>query len=296
MSLQAKVSMKRANGWRNYLYIAPAVLFVFCFCILSIIFTLFISFTDWTGLGRFKFVGFSNYVAVFQDKNFLLSCINTLVWVAAGLIIPVVFPLLFAIAITKSSFSTLFKNIFYFPNAVSGVIVGLIMTSLLSMYGLPQLLGMLGFENLDKNWLNIPYVNTGVMIGASVWQGIGMNMLLFIIGLVNMPTEPIEAAKMEGASGIGLYTKIILPLLKPTIIVVVLMSLVNSFKTFDSIWIMTGGGPYRTSETLAVTMYKETFSNNHLGMGSAIAVMLSVIILFISIFYLRKTFTREGSH
>ncbi|MBC1231678.1 carbohydrate ABC transporter permease [Listeria booriae] len=294
MSLQAKPNLRRGAGLKTYLYIAPAVLFVFCFCILSILFTLVISFTNWSGLGDFEFVGFSNYIAVFQDKNFLLSCINTLVWVAAGLIIPVVLPLLFAIAITKSSFSTLFKNLFYFPNAVSGVIVGLIMTSLLSMYGLPQLLGMMGFENLDKNWLNIPYVNTGVMIGAGIWQGIGMNMLLFIIGLVNMPTEPIEAAKLEGASGLTLYTKIILPLLKPTIIVVVLMSLVNSFKTFDSIWVMTGGGPYRTSETLAVTMYKESFSNSHLGMGSAIAVMLSVIILVISIFYLRKTFTREG--
>ncbi|EAE8347644.1 sugar ABC transporter permease [Listeria monocytogenes] len=296
MSLQARANLKRGGGLKPYLYIAPAVLFVFCFCSLSIIFTLFISFTDWSGLGSFKFVGFDNYVAVFQDKNFLLSSINTLVWVAAGLIIPVILPLLFAIAIIKSSFATIFKNLFYFPNAVSGVIVGLIMTSLLSMYGLPQLLGMLGFENLDKNWLNIPYVNTGVMIVAGIWQGIGLNMLLFIIGLVNMPSEPIEAAKLEGASGLTLYTKIILPLLKPTIVVVVLMSLVNSFKTFDSIWVMTGGGPYRTSETLAVTMYKESFSNNHLGMGSAIAVMLSVIILVISIFYLRKTFTKEGSN
>ncbi|MBC1814233.1 sugar ABC transporter permease, partial [Listeria booriae] len=222
--------------------------------------------------------------------------INTMVWVFAGLIIPVILPLLFAIAITKSSFPTVFKNLFYFPNAVSGVIVGLIMTSLLSMYGLPQLLGMLGFENLDKNWLNIPYVNTGVMIVSGIWQGIGLNMLLFIIGLVNMPKEPIEAAQLEGASGVSLYTKVILPLLKPTIVVVVLMSLVNSFKTFDSIWVMTGGGPYRTSETLAVTMYKESFSNNHMGVGSAIAVMLSVIILIISIFYLRKTFQKEGSN
>ncbi|SQC72292.1 sn-glycerol-3-phosphate transport system permease protein ugpA [Listeria fleischmannii subsp. fleischmannii] len=161
---------------------------------------------------------------------------------SSGPYYPGCFTASFAIAITKSSFATIFKNLFYFPNAVSGVIVGLIMTSLLSMYGLPQLLGMLGFENLDKNWLNIPYVNTGVMIVAGIWQGIGMNMLLFIIGLVNMPTEPIEAAKIEGATGFGLYTKIILPLLKPTIIVVVLMSLVNSFKTFDGIWIMTGGG------------------------------------------------------
>ena len=131
------------------------------------------------------------------------------------------------------------------------------------------------------------------MIGASVWQGIGTNLVLLIVGLSNLPSEPIEAARLDGAKGLQLYRYVVLPLLKPTLVIVLLMAIINSFKTFDGIWLMTGGGPYRTSETLAVTMYKETFINNSYGYGSAVATVLSVIVLIISITYLRQTFKED---
>jgi ABC-type sugar transport system permease subunit len=286
--------IKRKENMRNYLYILPAVSLVFLFFICSIIYTLVLSFTDWSGVGSFHFIGFANYLNLFKDPNFRTSLINTLIWVASSLIIPFLIPLLLAIAIVNSSYATLFKNLLYFPNAISGTIVGLIMATMLSVSGLPHLLGVIGFKNLETNWLSIPYTNTLVMIISSIWQGIGLNLILFIVGLNNIPKEPIEAAKIEGASTIQLYTKVVIPLLKSTTTVVILMSLVNSFKVFDNIWVMTNGGPYRTSETLALTMYKETFANSKLGYGSAIAIMLTIVILFISFFYLKSTFNEKG--
>ncbi|WP_408008228.1 carbohydrate ABC transporter permease [Pseudalkalibacillus sp. A8] len=276
-----------------YLYILPAAILVFTFFVSSTIFTFYTSFTDWNGMGEMNFVGLTNYIELFKDGYFLHAILNTLIWVIAAFIIPVLIPLVMAIMIFNSRHGTTFKNLFYLPNAISPTIGSLIIMALLSTYGLPKLLGMLGFESLNQDWLIIPYVNTFVMIGAGVWQGIGTNLILYIVGLSNIPTDPIEAAKIDGASGFRLYKDVVIPLLKPTLVIVLLMSIIGSFKTFDGIWVMTAGGPYRTSETLAVTMYKETFVNGKYGYGSSVATVLSIIVLFISWFYLKRTFKGE---
>ena len=273
-----------------YLYVLPAAVIVIVFFISSTSFTFFTSFTNWDGLGQMDFVGLDNYIRLFQDGYFIQSLLNTLIWVGASLIIPVLIPLVLAILITNSPLGSMFKNLFYLPNAVSPTIGALIIATLLSTYGLPSLLGLLGFESLNTYWLDIPYVNTFVMIGASVWQGIGTNLILLIVGLNNIPSEPIEAAKIDGAGGFSLYRRVILPMLKPTMAIVLLMSIVNSFKVFDLIWLMTNGGPYRTSETLVITMYKETFINGNYGYGSAVATILSLIVLVFSYFYIKRMF------
>ncbi|WP_395520821.1 carbohydrate ABC transporter permease [Enterococcus faecium] len=276
-----------------YFYVLPAALLVTVFFIMSAIFTFSLSFTKWNGLSDIQFVGLENYIRLFHDGYFIQSLLNTLIWVFSALIIPVIIPLVLAIMVINSRWVTAFKNIFYLPNAVSPTIGALIMTSLLSNYGLPKLLETVGLTETTTYWLGIPYVNTFVMIGSSVWQGIGTNLILLIVGLSNLPAEPVEAAKLDGASGFKLYRYVILPLLKPTLIIVLLMAIINSFKTFDGIWLMTGGGPYRSSETLAVTMYKETFANGSYGYGSTVAVVLSIIVLAISVIYLRQTFKED---
>lgn len=293
MTKTTEVKRKNMIYWKDYLYIAPAVLFIGIFFITSIFYTIRLSFFEWDGFSEMTFNGINNYLNLFQDSNFLLSVLNTLIWVVCSMVTSVLLPLLFAIMITRSSALTMFKNIFYFPTALSVTVGGMIMATLLSTYGLPQIFGWLGKPELVRDWLAIPYVNTFIMILTGVWQGIGLNMLLFISGIRNMDNSPIEAALIEGASGIKMYTKVILPLLKPTIIVVLLMALVNSFKVFDGIWVMTKGGPYRTSETLALTMYEESFIYNHFGNGAAVAVVLTAVILVVSYFNIRNTFKED---
>lgn len=290
---QKNVISKKKSCLGDYLYIAPAVAFVGIYFISSILYTVYLSFFEWDGFSQKIFVGFGNYMNLFHDKNFLISVSNTVIWVLCSLVTQVVLPLLFAIMITRSSFLKLFKNIFYFPTALSGTVGGMIMATLLSTYGLPYLMGQLIDKSWVRDWLAIPHVNTFIMILTGIWQGIGLNMLLFISGLRNMDHTPVEASMIDGAGGIRLYTRVILPLLRPTIIVVLLMSLVNSFKVFDSIWVMTKGGPYRTSETLALTMYEESFIYNRFGNGAAIAVILTIVILFVSYFNIKGTFKEE---
>ena len=271
--------------YKDYLYIAPAVIFITVFFISSIIYAFRLSFFEWDGFSDMKFVGLDNYIKLFRDKNFLTSVMNTVIWVASSLVL--------SLAIIKSSWSGGFKNIFYFPSALSGTVGGLLMTSILSIYGLPKIMGTLGFPELVRDWLSIPYANTFVMIVSGIWQGLGLNMLLFISGLKSLDSSPIEAARIEGANTLQMYTKVVFPLMKNTIVVVLLMSLVNSFKTFDNIWIMTKGGPYRTSETLALTMYQESFIRNDFGRGAAVAIVLTVVVVFVSYFNIRNSFKEE---
>ncbi len=284
---------KRVEGWTNYLYLLPAVILVAVFFISSIFYTFRLSFFESDGFSEPVFVGLKNYAYLFADSNFMISIMNTVIWVICSFIISVVIPLLLAILICKSSRGTLFKNIFYLPNAMSQTVGGLIIKVMISLYGIPQLFALFGWDWLVKDWLAVPYVNTFLIIVSSLWQGVGLNMILFIVGINNIDKSPIEAATIDGAGTVQLYSKVVFPLLKPTFVVVFLMSLVNSFKVFDSIWVMTKGGPYRSSETLALTMYEESFIRNNLGRGAAVAIVLTLVILAASYFNVRRTFRTE---
>lgn len=281
-------SMLRSK--KDYLYIMPAVVLVVIFFIFSIIYTIRLSLFSWDGFNEQIFVGFNNYAKLFRDSNFLISIRNTTIWVVFSLLISLILPLLFSILIVRSSAASIFKNILYFPSTLSGTVAGLIMVSMLSKYGIPQVFALIGMNDWVRDWLAIPTLNTFVMIFMGTWTGIGMNMLLFIAGLRNMDKNSIEAAMIDGASGLSLYGKIIIPQLKNTTIVVLLMSLVNSFKVFDNIWVMTKGGPFRSSETLALTVYTESFIRNDYGSGAAAAVFLTVIVMIVAYFNLKNTF------
>ena len=182
---------------------------------------------------------------------------------------------------------------FLIPYAISGIGVGVIWSFILSTNGaLDQALAVIGITDPPR-WLVDAPLNTFVMIIAAAWQGVGVNALLFTIGLQSIPKEPLEAARVDGATGVRLFGSILWPMLRPLTAVVVGLSIVASLKTFDIVLSMTKGGPGRASETLALTMYRETFVNSDYGLGSAIAVFLSVVTLVASILYLRQQLSQK---
>ena len=131
------------------------------------------------------------------------------------------------------------------------------------------------------------------MIGAYTWQSTGINMMIFIVGLQGMPKEQLEAAKIDGAKGLTLVFKIVIPMIMPYFVIASLLALINSFRVFDQVWVMTQGGPGRYSETLAVTMYREGFVLFDLGYAASVAVLISLVGLVFSYFYLRSVLTKE---
>lgn len=274
--------------WSARGFIAPGVLGVAVLLYVPLLWTTFISFTEYNGLGDPEWVGLANYVEMFEDPRFLGSVLNTLLWVGGTLLVPVGIGLGVALLTWNLKGGTWLRLPFLIPYAVSGIGVGVIWSFILGSGGaLDQALGAFGIADTPR-WLVDAPLNTIVMILATSWQGVGVNALLFTIGLQSIPKEPLEAAKMDGASGFRLFRSVLWPMLRPLTAVVVGLSIVASLKTFDIVQGMTKGGPGGASETLALTMYKETFVNSDYGLGSAIAVFLTVVTLVASILYLRQ--------
>jgi multiple sugar transport system permease protein len=178
---------------------------------------------------------------------------------------------------------------FLIPYAISGAGVAVVWGFILQPHGaLNDVLTWLHLPGGHSSLLLYRPVNTIVMIVAASWQGVGVNALLFLVGLQSIPREPIEAAQVDGASGWTMFRHIHWPLLRPLTAVVVGLAIVASLKTFDVVWVLTQGGPGRSSETLAVTMYRNTFVANQYGDGSAVAVILTLIAGIASVTYLRS--------
>lgn len=284
---------KSTYQWSARGFIAPGVIMVAVLLYLPLLWTVFLSFTRYNGLGSPEWIGFENYVDMVTDASFVGSLTNTLLWVVGTLVVPVGLGLAVALLTWNLAGGIWLRLPFLIPYAVSGIGVGVIWSFILSSGGaLDQALAVVGIVDPPRWLLDAP-LNTIVMILASAWQGVGVNALLFTIGLQSIPKEPLEAARIDGASGVRLFRSILWPMLRPLSAVVIGLSIVASLKTFDIVLAMTRGGPGRSSETLALTMYRETFNNSDYGLGSAIAVFLTVVTLIASVLYLRQQLSRK---
>jgi multiple sugar transport system permease protein len=240
------------------------------------------------GLSR-SFVGFKNYAALVRDSGFGHAILNTLMWVAGTLILPVLLGLIFAVLFNSVRWGIAARWAVTMPYALSGSATALLWTFMLQSDGaVNQILAGIGLSSWQQEWLLQWPLNTITMIVVTAWQGTGAALILFLIGLQAIPPETLEAARLDGARGLSMFWNIIVPQLRPMTVVVVGISIVNSMKTFDIVWLLTRGGPGTESETLALTMYRETFTLNRYGYGAAVAVVLTIIVVLASWLYLRR--------
>jgi multiple sugar transport system permease protein len=273
-----------------YLFLLPALALVGVFLLWSFLRSAMLSFTDFKGIGEMNWVGLANYRTLISDPVLLTSFTNTILWVVGTLLLPVGLGLVIAVLTHGMKGGAFYRVPFLLPYALSGTAIATVWRFLLTSDGaVNEIMTAVGLEGWTQSWLLQPPLNTWSMIVASTWQSMGVSLLLFLIGLQTIPPDPIEATRLDGAEGWRLFRDMTLPLLRPMTVVIIGISLVNSLKTFDVIWIMTQGGPYRSSETLAVTMYRETFVLFRHGYGAAIAVVLSIIVVAISWLYLRRS-------
>lgn len=273
----------------SFAFLLPALVLVVGMFWYSVVMTIALSFTDSGGLTTPNFIGLKNYVTLLHDPVFGTSLLNTFLWVVGLVVLPVGLGLAAALMLQHLRGQVIFKNVFYLPYAIGLTSTGVIWTFLLSNAGLPTLFSAMGLTQFAQyNFLTSVPVNTFAMIIVATWQGMGTNMLLFLVGLNGLDQSVIEAARMEGASSFRLFRYITFPLLQPVTSVIVSITLVNSLQTFSLIWVMTQGGPYNSSSTLATWMYTQSFALFRVGYGSAIAVLLTLIVLVASVFYLRK--------
>jgi ABC-type sugar transport system permease subunit len=282
-----------ARGLRRqvpaHLFMLPATAMVLVFLIWPFLRTVALSLTDADGVNPAQFVGFDNYTRFLEDPILVQSLTNTLIWLAGSLMLPVIIGFLVAWGTYRFAGGALYRLPFILPYVLSGTAVGVVWSFLLASDGVVnEILVIFGLEGLMRSWLLQPPANTFAMIVASTWQVVGINVILFLVGLQAIPQDPIDAARVDGAQGLSLLRHVIIPLIRPMSVVVIGMTLVNSLRTFDIIWLMTQGGPYRSSETLAVTMFREAFLLFRHGYGAAIAVLLTVFNLAVATIYLRR--------
>ena len=287
---------KRKTGITTYFFFVPAMIIVLSILLYPIGKTLYLSFTDSEGLTTPIFIGLQNYQNFLVDPILRATLTNVLIWTVATLVLPVFIGLVIATLVSGVRGSAIYRMIFLLPYVLSGVAVGALWFNIFETEGLlNKFLISVGLEGFVNSWLLYYPQNTFSMIIAATWASTGLVIVLFTVGIQNVPLQTVEAATIDGANSWVLFWKIIWPQLRYIRAVVIGTALANSLRTFDIVWVMTGGGPSRSSETLAVTMYREAFLLNRYGYGSAIAVFLMVLVVTVSVLALRGGIKKEAT-
>lgn len=264
--------------------------------IAPIFYTIFLSFTQWDGLTAPTFIGIGNYVDLFSDPIFYTALFNNIKWLLIYVLVPLPLGLAFAMFFNRSLPGVkIFKTAIYLPLTLSFVVLSQIWTWIYQpKYGAINVtLEAVGLGNLTIAWLSNSDIVTYALIVVGCWPQTAYTMVLFLAGLQNVPTEVMEAAKVDGANRWQRFWKVILPLLKPATIIAVAVTIIQSLRMFAIVNVMTRGGPFRSSEVLANYMYVEGFKNYSMGYASTLAVVLFLLILLFVSVYLYQIFKTE---
>ena len=269
------------------LFAIPAVAVLLVFSVYPLLNAIFFSFTDWNLSGTPRFIGVENYLTIADDLDFWKS-LDVTARYTLGLVPGFAIALFLAILFNrKLAGRDLLRTAYFTPVAVSWVIASLVWTSILHpSFGLnAQILRASGQPSIkfltDANWV-IP-----AMIGLSLWKGIGYWMVIFLAGLQGIPSEYYEAASVDGASRSQQFWKLTLPLLRPTVLFVSVVGVINTFQAFTPIWIMTKGGPAGASRVYALLIYQSAFTYFKMGYASALAVLLFIFLMVLTLIQMR---------
>lgn len=277
-------------------FLLPGLLFYVLAVFYPIEESLRLSFMKWGGIGEKKYIGFTNYINMFQDKIFYTAFINNLIYLLIVVSMQLAIGLTFAVLLTyMKKRVTLVKTLYYVPCIVTTVAVTQLFRSLYATepVGLiNQLLASAGLGNLATSWLtNVKTVLTCVSLPEG-WRFTGMYMVIFYAALISLDAEVYEAAKVDGATEWQTLIRIKLPMIKPILLLTLTMCLTGALRGFDIPFLLTNGGPGNVSELMSTYMYKKAFSSNQYGYGSALAVFIIIeSILVVSI--LRGIFTAK---
>lgn len=276
-----------------FVFLMPGLLFYLLSVFYPITESLRLSFIKWNGITPQQFVGLDNYKRLFQDPVFYKALINNLIYLVIVVIIQLSIGLLFAVLLTYlKKRANLVKTLYYVPCIVTTVAIAQLFRSIYSTQPeglLNQMLSAVGLGGLATSWLT----NLNTVLGAvsipEGWRFIGMYMVIFYAALVSLDESVYEAAKIDGATELQILFKIKIPMIKDILLLTFTMCLTGALRGFDIPYLLTNGGPGNASELMSTYMYKQAFTNNQYGYGSALAVFIiieSVLIIFI----LRKIF------
>ncbi len=265
-----------------YLLVSPYIIHFLLFVAFPVIFSIVLTFHKWNIISPMEYTGLSNYIRLFQDAVFLKSLGNTLIFLVIHIPLQIIVALFLAqILNQKIKFRGFFRAAFFLPVIVSGVVVTILWQQL---YGfdtglLNRLLVNVGLNKVG--WLTDPNIAMTSIALMATWKNVGLYIVLFLVGLQTVPTQYYEAADIEGANKWQKFFKITLPMINPTIFMVVILSTIGGFSLFIEPYVMTGGGPLNSTISAVLYIYKQGFFYYHMGYSATLGLFFAIIILFV---------------
>lgn len=268
---------ERFAGW---VFILPALVGTLIFIIIPVICSFGLSFAKWDLLNPIQFVGLANYREIFSEALFYKILLNTVVFAIATSVLGVIIPLVLACILnSKVRGSEFYKTAYFLPFITPMIVIGVVWEWIFD----PNI-GLLNHVlHLHINWLYDTHFAMPALIIVSVWKLIGYNMVIFLSSLSGISQSMFEAAKIDGANELQTFKNVTVPLLSPTIFFVVIITAISSFQVFDLIYLMTQGGPLNSTNVLVYAIYQNAFEYFNVGKASAIAYVLFVIILVLTL-------------
>lgn len=293
------VKRKKQRWWRNYAFwfILPSFALYSVFVVWPTLSSINLSFTSWDGVHpEIRYIGLENFREIWNSPRVHNALKNTVLLAVALVLLENIVALALAVLVDRVRwFRNLFRSVFYFPVLMSGIIMGFIWMIILNYnFGVVnQLLDATGLGFLKTDWLGNPDYAMLSIILSTVWKAAGYYMIIYLAGLQGIPQELLEAASIDGAGRWKQFRHITFPLLAGATTVCVMLSMIGSLKLFDQIAVMTNGGPGFATETLTYIIYRVAFGEGRQGFGTALAIVLFILILLISLVQIKVLRKRE---
>ncbi len=281
--------MKPARSVTPWLFLAPA-LAMFGFAVLvPMVLTVGYSFTEWNGFGPMTFVGLDNYLTAATDPIFRGSFVHVCLYIAATLVLEVLVGLALAGIVSAATGRLWFRVAIFTPVMLPMVVVAVLWSFVYNPdFGLVNAtLGAAGLEELQRVWLGDPATALAAVSVVSGWVYAGFYMMIFYAAFRQIPHEVLEAARLDGAGEWSLFRRVKVPMIRSVLWVGVLLCVTGGFQGFDLFFVLTNGGPYGATEIPTTYLVKTVFRNGEVGYGSAMAVVLTVIVLGVGLAYSR---------
>ncbi|HCG85711.1 MAG TPA: sugar ABC transporter permease [Lachnospiraceae bacterium] len=269
--------------------IMPAVILFTVFFLAPIFISVYYSFTDFSGIGAAKFIGFKNYQVLLKDKFFFIALKNTFI-ILIGITITIL-PLSFIVALLlEKPFrgSGVVQSMIFAPNVIAPILVGLIWLFILDpkMGMINAIFRSIGLSDYQQQWIGGKTLTPYSVAFVYLWQVLGFYTTINMAGLRSIPADIYEAAEIDGANYFQRIRKITIPMMKNTIVINTILIITGGFKIFETVKQLTNGGPNHMSDVLVTYMYDTTFTSSRYGYGMAVATVSFVLCLIFSIIYL----------
>ncbi|MFN8622227.1 MAG: sugar ABC transporter permease [Chloroflexota bacterium] len=281
--------MKPARRITPWLFLAPGLLVFGAAVLLPMVLTMGYSLVDWNGFGPMEWVGLDNYARALRDPAFLGSFVHVLVYIGATLILEVLVGLGLAGLVSMRKGGLWFRVAIFAPVMLPMVVVAVLWSFVYNPdFGLLNgFLAATGLEGLQRIWLGDPSVALLAISVVSGWVYAGFYMMIFYAAFRQVPAEVVEAARLDGAGEWALFRRVKVPMIRNVTAVAVLLCVTGGFQGFDLFFVLTNGGPYGTTEIPTTLLVRTVFRNGEVGYGSAMAVLLTAIVVGVGLIYVQ---------